>query len=274
MVAGIGGAGKKTETRQGQPIDKTPPDNKINFPKDAREEKGAGKYPYYYTHRTRSGHVITLDDSEDHESITIQHRGGSMLQFMPDGAVYMVSQNGRYSVIFGEDRMEVHGAHELTVHGSATMRVDGDMDTTIMGNHNMTVNGDFNMQAKNFNAQVRGNMEFNTKNTSFKTEGSTEISSHGITDVHGEGGIAINSSSKGVGIKGTEVAIKSSSGDVMIQSAASTDMKMGSTFKIGAGGKMSITAGGGLFSVASPTKFNSGGADEPGDAFVLLSSSA
>ena len=141
-------------TNKSDPKDKTPP--KWTGPEDARSKKGAGTYPNYYTMRTRSGHVFTMDDSEENESVTLQHRGGSMVQFMPDGAVHFVSQNGQYNFVFGENRVMITGAYDVTVKGGGSLRVDGDYNTTVMGNHNMTVNGDYNMQARNFNAQVRG----------------------------------------------------------------------------------------------------------------------
>ena len=73
--------------------DKTPP--KWNGPKDARQNKEAGTYPNYWAQRTRAGHVFIMDDSKLGEHITLQHRGGSMIQFMPDGAVQSISHNGR-----------------------------------------------------------------------------------------------------------------------------------------------------------------------------------
>lgn len=205
------------------PKDKTPP--KYDGPEDARSKSGAGKYPYYQTTRTRSGHVITLDDSEDNESITIQHRGGSMVQFMPDGAVQFVSQNGQYTFVFGENRIEVHGAHDMVVHGTASMRVDNDFDMTVMGNHNVTVNGDYNLNAKNFNGQIRGNMDINAKNMTAQIEGSASISAHGIAAIKGDGGVAIASTSQGVGIKAAaDIAIKAD-GSMMLQSSGKTSIQ-------------------------------------------------
>lgn len=223
------------------PKETTP--RKWTGPEDARTYKGAGVYPNYYTKRTRSGHVFTLDDSEDNESITLQHRGGSMVQFMPDGAVQFVAQNGQYTFVFGENRVEIHGAYDVTVHGSGSMRVDKDFDVTVMGNHNMTVNGDFNLQAKNFNGQIRGNMDFNAKNLTTKVEGSTEISSHGITSIGGDGGVAVASTSAGVGLK----------------AAADIAIKAGGVGYIETGGTTNIKAGGDIAMDASPNiELNSG----------------
>lgn len=211
------------EKSTNNPKDKTAP--KYDGPEDARSKSGAGKYPYYQTTRTRSGHVFTMDDSEGHESVTLQHRSGSMVQFMPDGLVHIVAQNGKYTFVFGENRMEVHGAYDVVVHGTASLRVDGDYDTYVDGNHNTVVNGDMNINAKNFNGQIRGNMDLNAKNMTAQIEGSASISAHGIAAIKGDGGVAIASTSQGVGIKAaTDVAIKAGSA-AMIQSGGKTSIK-------------------------------------------------
>jgi hypothetical protein len=211
-------------TNKSDPKDSTPP--KWSGPEDARSKKGSGKYPYYYTTRTRSGHVLTLDDSEGHESVTLQHRGGSMVQFMPDGAVQFVAQNGQYTFVFGENRVKITGAYDVTVEGAASMRVKGDYNTTVMGNHNMTVNGDYNMTAKNFNAQVRGDMDISAKSFTAKMEGSTEISSHGITSIGGDGGVSLTSTQQSVAIGASkDVAINSKGGKTMIEAGTSLDIR-------------------------------------------------
>ena len=261
----------KPVTRGSNPVGQST--QKWDGPKDARTEKGAGDYPNYYTHRTRSGHVITLDDSKDHESITIQHRGGSMMQFMPDGAVQFVSQNGRYSFIFGEDRMEIHGAQEITVHGNATLRVDENMDTTIMGNHNMTVNGDFNVTAKNFNAQVRGDMQFNAKSLKMAMEGSSEISSHGITNIHSDGGVAMTSTSAGIGLAAaTDVAIKAKGGKMMMQASDDIHVKTESKLNMQSTGKASLKSAG-TVAIEGPSAIHlntSGAASSADDASLTF----
>ena len=131
--------------------------------KDAREHEGAGQYPNYWSHKTRSGHSIIMDDSKDHESITIQHRGGSAIQFHPDGGVQMTSHNGKYDVVFGENRVTITGANDMTVKGDGTLLVYGDLHHTIHGNYNKTVTGSFNMTCDNYNAVVRGNQDFQVK---------------------------------------------------------------------------------------------------------------
>lgn len=230
------------KTNKSDPKDTTPP--KWTGPEDARTKKGAGKYPYYYTQRTRSGHVFTLDDSEENESITLQHRGGSMVQFMPDGAVQFVSQNGQYTFVFGENRVKITGAYDITVEGSGSLRVAKDYDVTVMGNHNMTVNGDFNMTAKNFNAEVRGDMDINAKSFTAKMEGSTEITSHGIVSIGGDGGVAMTSTGASVGIGAkTDVSIKAKGGKMMLETGSTLDVKAVGLAALSTSGNFTIKGG-------------------------------
>jgi len=229
-------------TNKSDPKDKTPP--KWTGPEDARSKEGSGIYPYQYTTRTRSGHVVSYDDSEGHESITIQHRGGSMVQFMPDGAVHFVSQNGQYNFVFGENRVKITGAYDVTVEGGGSLRVKGDYNTTVMGNHNMTVNGDYNMTAKNFNAQVRGDMDLSAKSLTMKMEGSSEITSHGVVSIGGDGGVAITSTGASVGIGAkTDVAIKAKGGKMMLETGSTLDVKAVGLAALSTSGNFTIKSG-------------------------------
>lgn len=257
------------KTNKSAPKDVTPP--KWDGPEDARTVKGAGVYPNYNTIRTRSGHVLTFDDSEDHESITMQHRSGSMVQFMPDGAVQFVAQNGQYTFVFGENRVKITGAYDVTVQGAASLRVKGDYNTTVMGNHNMTVNGDFNMQAKNFNSQVRGDFNLNAKNFAGHIEGSSVLSSHGTTAILADGGLALTSTSQGVGIKAaTDVGIKAVGGKMMLQSAGDMSTKPGGKMLVQSGAATSIKAGGNIDMDGTNINLNSGTSQEADDASLVI----
>lgn len=229
-------------TNKSDPKDVTP--EKWNGPEDARTKKGAGVYPNYYTQRTRSGHVLTFDDSEDHESVTMQHRSGSMVQFMPDGAVQFVAQNGQYTFVFGENRVKITGAYDVTVEGAASLRVKGDYNTTVMGNYNTTVNGDMNMTAKNFNAQIRGDMDVNAKNMNMKVEGSSTISSHEQTNILSDGGLQLASTGDSIAIGAKQdIGIKSGGGKIMAQAPGKISVKGNEVALEGPGGINLNTAG-------------------------------
>lgn len=124
-------------------VQKTP--KSWNGPKDARENSNAGDYPNYWTKKTRSGHVMTFDDSAGAEHITLQHRGGSKIQFRPDGAVTFTSHNGQYNFVFGENRVKITGAYDVTVEGGGSLKVDGDYNVKVGGEMNFAVTGGVNM---------------------------------------------------------------------------------------------------------------------------------
>jgi hypothetical protein len=239
-------------------------------PKDAREIQGAGTYPNYYSHKTRSGHVFLMDDSDGSESVTLQHRSGSMVQFLPDGVIQFVAHNGQYTFTFGENRVHITGAYDVTVQGAASMRVEKDFNVTVQGNMNTTVNGDYNMTAKNMNTVIRGNMDTSAKNMTTKIEGSTEITTEGVTSIASDGGLSLSSSGEGVSILGQGDVGLGSEGKVMIDAAGSMDLKAGGVMRKQSGGKMSLKAGGIVGIDGSQTWIQSGRADSAEEMVVSI----
>jgi len=231
-----------TNATSTDPKDKTP--EKWSGPKDGRELSGAGTYPNYNSHKTRSGHVFTMDDSDGAETVTLQHRGGSMVQFLPDGAVQFVSHNGQYNFVFGENRVHITGAYDVTVKGGGSLRVEGDYNHTVMGNHNMTVNGDYNMTAKNMNATIRGNMDTSAKNMTTKVQGSTEITTEGVTSIASHGGLSMSSSGESVSILGQGDLGIGATGKIMLHSGDTLDVKSGAAMRLGSDASIDVKADG------------------------------
>lgn len=158
---------------------------------DERKEEEAGKYPYYMSYKSRSGHNFIFDDTKDHESVTLQHRGGSAVQMRSDGSLHITAHNGQYTVTFGENRMTISGAHDITVKGDCSLRVYGDYNVTCHKNYNLTVMGDFNLTAKNHNRHIRGNIDTQAKNETKKFEGSSAtLAGGGIAKV-GKGPVSM-----------------------------------------------------------------------------------
>lgn len=151
---------------------KTP--RKWKGPVDQRREKGAGTYPNQaLVFHSRSGHNWVIDDSEGKESMTFQHRGGSAIQFQPNGAIQIVSHNSLYNLVFGQNRLTVTGANDMTVKGDGSLMVYGDFNKTVHGDFNLTATGDMNFTAENLNSTVRGNIDTQAKNETKKLEGSS-----------------------------------------------------------------------------------------------------
>lgn len=223
---------------------------------DARKGQGAGEYPNQMVYKSRSGHSLIFDDSQGHESVTLQHRSGSVIQMQPDGAVHITAHNSLYTVVFGENRMTVSGAQDITVKGDASLRVYGDMNTTVHKNYNLTVLGDYNVTAKNHNRHIRGNIDTQAKNETKKLEGSSaKIARGGIA--HVATGSISNISAEGKsymgGAKGAHIAVtkqgdmtfKNEKGDTFMQNA---DGKFDAKFEQG-GKKVSLVAKSGSMKV-------------------------
>lgn len=250
------------------PKDVTP--DKYTGPKDARELPGAGTYPNQHITKTRSGHTFTYDDSDGSESVTLQHRSGSMVQFLPDGAVQFVSHNGQYTFTFGENRMHVTGAYDITVKGGGSMRVEGDYNHTVMGNHNVTVNGDYNMTAKNMNTVVRGNMDTSAKNMTTKVQGSTEIATEGVTTISSDGGLSIASTGAGASILSKGDLGIGTTGKLTMEGDGEVHVKASGKMNIDSGAKLSLKAGSQIGIDGSETWIQSGVADSADSMAVNL----
>lgn len=249
---------------------KTP--EKWKGPPDARSVDGAGKYPNYYSHKTRSGHVFTMDDSDGAESVTLQHRSGSMVQFLPDGAVQFVSHNGQYNFVFGENRVQITGAYDVTVQGGGSLRVEGDYNCTVMGNHNTTVNGDMNITAKNMNTTVRGNMDTSTKNMTTKVEGSTEITTEGVTSIASHGGLSLSSTDQAVSILGAGDVGIGTTGKLMLHADGGIDALTDGPMKLTSKGQMSVSSSGAMVAIdgSSDIHLNSGKSSAASEMSVTM----
>jgi hypothetical protein len=224
---------------------KTKTEPKWDGKKDARDLPGALTYPNYTSTRTRSGHTFTLDDSNGAESVTLQHRSGSMVQFLPDGAVQFVSHNGQYTFVFGENKVLITGVSDVTIKGDCSMMVQGDMNTTVHGNHNTTVHGDMNITAKNMNTVVRGNIDTSAKNMTTKIEGSTEITTEGVTNIVSDGGLSLSSTTESVSILGQVDVGIGASGKIMIDAGSTIDVKSEGAMRAeSTGGSVDIKASG------------------------------
>ncbi len=194
---------------------------------DARKNPKSGKYPNVWTRKTRSGHVLTMDDSEGGEHMTMQHRSGSMLQFLPDGGVMIVSHNGQQQVVLGENRMWVSGAHDITVEGDASIKVKGSYNATVDGDFNVAAKGAFNITAKSMNQVISEQFDLVAGSKTEKINGSSVSQVHGALSMSSKYGFTAVSTGDSVAIGGaSEVAIRSG-GQTAIQSGGQTSIKAG-----------------------------------------------
>jgi hypothetical protein len=194
-ASGAGGQSKK-RSRKGGTKDWSHPHS------EPRKGKSTGAYPDYFSWKTRSGHTFQMDDSQGAETVTLQHRGGTAIQIAPDGTLNITAHNGKYEIIFGEDRMTVSGAQDITVKGDASMRVYGDYNVTCQKDYNLTVLGNFNLVAKNHNRHVLGNIDTQARNENKKLMGSSSKIARGAIAYVSKGSATIASHSDQVHIGG------------------------------------------------------------------------
>jgi hypothetical protein len=173
----------------------TPPKWSEKHKSDARKAQSTGSYPDYFSWKTRSGHVLQLDDSKGAETVTLQHRSGTAIQMTPDGSLHITAHNGKYEVTFGENRMTISGAQDITVKGDASLRVYGDYNVTCHKDYNLTVLGNFNLAAKNHNRHILGNIDTQARNENKKLMGSSAKIARGGIAYHAKGSVAMTSQS-------------------------------------------------------------------------------
>lgn len=220
------------------PRKKTP--KKWDGPKDPATEKGSGTYPNQHVKRTRSGHTITMDDSEDNEHVRIQHRSGSAMIFHPDGAISITTHKGQYNVVFGQSRMTVTGAHDITVKGDGSMRVYGDFNKTVHGDYNMTVTGNHNtVVGGDANKHVNGNEDKTIGgDKTTKTRGSIVSAAKETNSVVGGSDVSL-ASQKGTASVGAE-------GGINLSTPKNIIAKVKGDFGLDIGKKMDVASGEGM----------------------------
>jgi hypothetical protein len=242
-------------------------------PQDARKLPGAGKYPNYWAHKTRSGHVLMLDDSKGAESVTLQHRGGSMIQMLPDGKVHIRSQNGRYDVTFGENRMYVSGAQDITVDGAASLTCKKDYNVTAK-KVNITTEEDLNFVCRNFNVCASEKIHMQGNDMSVKTKSSIGLLAGGAMGLCSQGGFTAGSAGDSAIFLGQkDVGVGSNEGKLMLKSAAKMSLKSRSALSIRADdGKLSMSATGivAIDSDVDGPKLQKGLSEPPDDAKTIV----
>lgn len=197
-------------------------ETKWDEPVDARTK--GGDYPNYWTHKSPSGHVISLDDSKGAESVTIQHRSGSMVQMHPDGSVVFKSHKGRFDITFGDGKMLITGDYDVTVNGGGSLKVEGDYDVTVAGNMHTVVSGDMEtVVGGNKNLVVNGNQDtaiLGSQTTKVSTN--TEHTSEGKTYIGADVGIAIETVEGSVRINSENNVMLNAANIIRVQSESDT----------------------------------------------------
>lgn len=173
-------------------------------PEDAR--KNGGDYPNYWVRKSRSGHVMMLDDTKDNEHMTFQHRSGTMVQFLPDGGLQIVTNKGRYDVTFGEQRVRVTGAIDTKATGSISEKTEKHYNQTVYGDSAVAIKGSSVETAKNKNELFGEHHDVVSDSASYHSKSGTSITSAGAVSMSSRTGVTIGSSAGHVGMTGNKTA--------------------------------------------------------------------
>lgn len=196
-----------------------------NAPDDARRKPST--YPNYWIRKTRSGHEIRLDDTDGNEHISIQHRSGTLMQFLADGHFMLDAKRGRTDVTYGEHRSYVTGAYDKTVIGDMSAKVHANQYNTIYGNKGEAVKGDFAGTYKSHNMNVAEQMDISTGTMTTKINNSSseqalgamsKISTYGMTLASLESALGM-AGKTGIGIlSGGGIGMQAKGGNIAIRS--------------------------------------------------------
>jgi len=125
-------------------------------------------YPFNNVYETESGHVKEYDDTPSYERIKERHRSGTQYEIQPDGTKIEKIVRDNYTLIVGNDTLEVKGNVKIFVSGDAnvavtknlTAQVGQDMTTVVNGNAYTTVDGNADLLVKgDIDGEVRGNID-------------------------------------------------------------------------------------------------------------------
>lgn len=200
---------------------KTPPE--WDFPDDGRN--GSMVYPQFDGTRTRSGHVLIFDDTKDREHITLQHRTGTMFQFLPDGALHIVAHKGQFIQVFGESRVKITGAQDITVDGDASMKVKGAQNITVDGDVTMAVKGKYTVTAQSMNMTIAEQMDTVAGSETKKIDGSSTTQVVGAVSIMSKGGALFGSTGDDVGIGSAKNLGLVAAGTLSAKSTGQTSIK-------------------------------------------------
>lgn len=126
--------------------------------------------------------------------------------FMPDNSVHMTTHNGRYDIVFGEDRMTVTGAKDITVKGDGSLRVYGDYRKTVHGNVEVSATGSITYRGNNIHHLASGNHTIVAEHGNHKFGTAAELSAPHVSVVGSDSAVFAGKDKAFFGGKEAEVA--------------------------------------------------------------------
>ena len=128
-VATFAESGSDTWTGGSNPTTKQPP-NPFN-----------ATYPYNHVRNTESGHLFEADDTPGSERIKEAHRTGTYYEIGPDGSRVTKIVRDDFTVIVGDESVNIQGAAIVTVEGDCNFYTKGNFTHQVDGDYNLLVKG-------------------------------------------------------------------------------------------------------------------------------------
>ena len=85
-------------------------------------------YPNNHVFATKKGHIKEYDDSDLAPRIYEKHSSGSFYEIGPTGSKVTKIVNNNYTLILGDDEIEVQGTVSIKSHGSTNIEAAGNVD--------------------------------------------------------------------------------------------------------------------------------------------------
>jgi len=98
-------------------------------------------YPYNHVRNTESGHLFEADDTPGAERIKEAHRTGTYYEIGPDGSRVTKIVRDDFTVIVGDERVNIQGSAIITVEGDCNFYTKGNFTHQVDGDYNLLVKG-------------------------------------------------------------------------------------------------------------------------------------
>jgi len=124
-----------------------------------------GQYGEVTVLRTKSGHMLELDDTKGAERVQLHHKSGSHVEILPDGTIHIIS-TGRI-LSHAESIREFSSTDKLVEVGT-------DCTETVGGNHTKNINGELSNN-------ILGGTTHNTSSVTSKVDNGVDLDVGSLT---------------------------------------------------------------------------------------------
>lgn len=169
-------------------------------------------YPKTRMFKTKAGHIISLNDEGENETIRVIHRTGTWTEYQPDGSIRELVVANYHRTVYGDQTIMIHGNSNLIVSGNSTTSVTKNIKNSSGENTTNDVFGNLsNNIAGNSTTYVVGDSSTTSDgDTTFHTlgdhttvvNGNVKVSSRGNIDHNAVGNITNGAEGDMVNIAG------------------------------------------------------------------------